>query len=307
MTMLVPSQGMLRKARNRRYAVGAFNISNLELLQAVIEAASSQRSPVIIQTSESGIAYGGIKTLAAMTAIAAEDAKIPVALHLDHGQSLESVRAALRNGYTSVMIDASHLSFEQNIAATKKAVRIASPKGVTVEAELGTIGGREDYVKGRIHYTEPSLARQFVDETGVDVLAVAVGTSHGAYKFAAHTRHKLDVKRLAEISRLVKIPLALHGASGVYRDTVRKAIRYGAQLGTTTGNSDAELRTAIGLGISKINTDTDLRIAFTAELRKFLVNHPPALDPREMLGAARQGVREMATRRIKLFGSSGKA
>ena len=305
--MLVSTKGMLEKARNRRYAVGAFNISNLEFLQAVIEAAAAQKSPVIVQTSESGIAYGGIKSLAAMVRTAAEDAKIPVALHLDHGQSIESVRAAIRNGYTSVMIDASHLSLDKNIAATRKAVSIAAAKGVAVEAELGTIGGREDYVRGRIEYTDPQLAQRFVEATGVDVLAVAVGTSHGAYKFSTHARHKLDLRRLAQIAKLVKIPLALHGASGVYRDVVRKASRYGAQLGATTGNSDAEIRASIRLGVSKINTDTDLRLAFTAELRKFIATKPKAIDPREMLGAGRSAVKAMVMKRIQLFGSKGKA
>ncbi|MBI2546377.1 class II fructose-bisphosphate aldolase family protein [Candidatus Woesearchaeota archaeon] len=303
--MLVSSKEVLSKAQKGRYAVGAFNVNDLEMMQAIVAAAMKLRSPVILQTTEGAIEYAGLKYLAGMIKTAAHESKIPIVLHLDHGKSLNTIKQCIREGYTSVMIDASQYEFRKNVAVTKKVVALCHKKGVSVEAELGTIGGAEDKVEARrIILTDPAYAKQFVEKTCVDSLAVAIGTSHGAYKFKGSGR--LDIKRLKQIRSKVKIPLVLHGASGVPKDIVKKAVKYGAKLQDVSGVPDSQIQQAIKNGICKINTDTDLRLSFTAAEREFLAKNPGEFDPRKILNPAKQLVQQTVERRIMLFGSAGK-
>ncbi|MEM4240026.1 MAG: class II fructose-1,6-bisphosphate aldolase [Candidatus Woesearchaeota archaeon] len=304
--MLATLKQVLSKAQKGRYAVGAFNINNLEIMQAIVNAAAKLKSPVILQTSEGAIAYAGIKYLRCLVAQAAQDNKIPIVFHLDHGRDPEIIKEAIKTGYTSVMIDGSHLPFDKNIAITKKIAAMAHAKGISVEGELGTIGGAEEKIIARkIIYTDPNAAKEFVYRTGVDALAVAIGTSHGAYKFAGAA--KLDIARLREIRQKVKIPLVLHGASGVPDWIVAAAEHYGARLGKPEGVPDEQVKMAIKNGICKVNTDTDLRLAFDAGMREFLATAPGDFDPRHILGRARELMQEVVEHRIKLFGSAGKA
>jgi fructose-bisphosphate aldolase class II len=304
--MLATLKSVLAKAQKGKYAVGAFNVNNLEILQAIVAGAAKMKSPVILQTSEGSIAYAGMNYLRCMAMQAAQENKIPIVLHLDHGRDLDIIRAAIKNGYTSVMIDGSHLPLEQNIAVTKKVTQWAHAKGVTVEGELGTIGGAEDKVSARtIKYTDPDAAHQFVDATGIDALAVAIGTSHGAYKFAGEA--KLDIERLKAINKKVSIPLVLHGASEVPEWLVRTAAQYGAKLGRAEGVPEDQVKAAIKNGVAKINTDTDIRIAFDAGVREVVATAPEDFDPRHILGRARTLMQEVVERRIAQFGSGGKA
>lgn len=305
--MLVKSKNILKKAQRGRYAIGAFNINNMEMLQAIITAGTKMRSPLIIQTSEGAINYAGMDYLKAMVNIAAK-APIPVAFHLDHGKNLRIIKKAIDFGYTSVMYDGSSLSFLRNINNTKKVVGWAHRKGITVEAELGSIAGIEDFVsvsERDANFTNPDQAREFVRKTGCDLLAIAIGTSHGAYKFEGSS--KLDFKRLAEIRKKVSAPLVLHGASGVPQVLVRQINRTGGKLKNPRGISDANIRRAIRLGITKINTDTDLRLALTCGIRRTLKKKPDLFDPRKILGPARDLVQKTVEHRIQVFGSRNKA
>lgn len=304
--MLATLKQVLAKADKERYAVGAFNINNLEILQAIVRAAVKLKSPVILQTTEGAIAYAGMKYLRCMVSQAAQEHTIPIVFHLDHGRDLAIIRQAIAGGYTSVMIDGSHLPFEENVAVTKKVVGWARAKGVSVEGELGTIGGVEEKVEARkIILTDPEAAQEFVERTGVDALAVAIGTSHGAYKFAGTAT--LDIARLKAIKRAVKIPLVLHGASGVPDWVVKTAEQYGARLGKPEGVPDDQIREAVRNGIRKVNTDTDLRLAFDAGVREVLATAPEDFDPRHILGRARDLMQQVAEHRITLFGSVGRA
>ncbi len=304
--MLVSSKEVLTKAQKGKYAVGAFNVNDLEIMEAIVAGAIRLRSPVILQTTEGAIEYAGLKYLAGMIKTAAHENKIPIVLHLDHGKDIKIIKQCIKEGYTSVMIDASQYDFDKNISITKKVVSLCHRKGISVEAELGIIGGAEDKVsKRRIILTDTNYAKLFVDKTGVDSLAVAIGTSHGAYKF--NGGGKLDIKRLKEIRAKVKIPLVLHGASGVPRDIVRKAVKYGAKLEDVSGVPDSQIKQAIKNGICKINTDTDLRLSFTAAEREFLAKHPGEFDPRKILKPAKELIQKTVERRIRLFGSGGKA
>ena len=297
---------LLRSAQKGRYAIGAFNVNNLEILQAVVSVAKKLNAPVIVQTSEGAIAYAGLQNLFLLVREAATKSNIPIVLHLDHGRDLALVKRCIELGYTSVMYDGSHLPFAQNVKNTKKVVAWARRKKAFVEAELGTIGGAEDKVEARqIIYTEPDAAARFVRQTGCNSLAVAIGTSHGAYKFAGIA--KLDIGRLQVIRELVDVPLVLHGASGVPRWLADKARQYGACLGEPEGVPDEQLNRAIIHGICKVNTDTDLRLAFDAGLREYLATNCSALDPRQILSHARELMQKVAEQRIELFGSKGKA
>src|SRR3990167_8601514 len=219
-TLFASTRELLHKAQRGKYAVGHFNVNNLEIVQGVVAAAQRLKSPVVLATSEGAIGYAGMKYLYAIAQIAAQESKIPIALHLDHGGDMNVVRSAIRLGYSSVMIDASHEEFEKNVTLTRKIVKLAHSRGVSVEAELGTIGGVEDAVDARhILYTDPMLAKEFVERTGCDFLAIAIGTSHGAYKFVGQA--KLDLKRLQAIRARVRVPLVLRGASGVSGSVVR--------------------------------------------------------------------------------------
>lgn len=307
---LVNSRWILDAAKKDGYAVGAFNTSNLEVTQAIIETAVEKRSPVIVSTSPSALTYAGINHLANIVRNLAEEAPVPVALHLDHGLDFETVVKCIRNGWTSVMIDASKEPFADNVALTRKVVEIAHIAGISVEAELGRLVGVEDHVsvserEGSL--TDPDQAARFVAETDCDVLAIAVGTSHGAYKFKGEA--KLDFPRLREISSLVSIPLALHGASGVNKQIVEKAIRYGAaeKLANASGVPDDSIREAIRYGIQKINIDTDLRLAFVSALRETLATKPDEIDVRKLLQPGREAMKTVIAYKMELFGSAGRA
>jgi fructose-bisphosphate aldolase class II len=304
--MLVSTTEMLRKAQAGKYAVGHFNTSNLEFTQSIISAAEALRAPVIIATSTKAIEYASIKDIALVVRGLAERASVPVALHLDHGPSLKWVALCLENGYTSIMLDASSKSYEENVALTRGAVELCSLRGVPVEAELGVLKGVEDDVSAQEHiYTDPAVAARFVSETGCTSLAVAIGTSHGAYKF--HGEAHLDLARLAAIREHVSVPLVLHGASAVPQALVAQANQFGGAIQDAQGVPDSAIRDAIANGICKVNTDTDVRLAFTAAARRFYAEHPSDFDPRAFLAVTRDAVKELVMDRIKLFGSDGKA
>ena len=305
--MLVTGLEILKKAREEGYGVGAFNVNNMEFLQAVLEAAEEQRSPVILALSEGAMKYGG-RALTLMAVELAKEARVPVAVHLDHGSSYESVLRALRAGFTSVMIDKSHEDFETNVRETRRAVEAAHAVGVTVEAELGRLAGIEEHVavdEKDALLTNPEEARIFMERTGADYLAVAIGTSHGAYK--GKGRPFIDHARLERIARLVPAPLVLHGASAVPPELVERFRASGGEIGEAAGIHPEDIRKAISLGIAKINTDTDLRLAFTALIREALNKNPKEFDPRKYLGPAREAVKEVVKSRMELFGSVGRA
>lgn len=304
--MLVPSLPLLKKARAGKYAVPAFNVNDLEMLKAIMRAAEALRSPIIVQTSEGAIEYAGMDYLVAMVRVAAK-ANIPVVLHLDHGKNLEVIREAIASGYTSVMFDGSALPYEENVRVTKQVVKWGHARRISVEAELGSIKGIEDLVSVAERdavLTNPEQAKQFVKETGCDTLAVAIGTAHGAYKFTGVTH--LDLERLKKIAALVKVPIVLHGASGVMEDVVELAEKHGAKLGEARGVLDEDIKKAIKLGVAKINIDTDLRLAFTAGIREAIDELPKVIDPRKLLEPANLLMTEVAKYKINLFGSKGK-
>lgn len=282
---LVPLADLLKKAEQGGYAIGAFNCNNMEIVQSIVMAAEAERSPVIVQASQGAIKYAGLGYIIALARQAAERAAVPVVLHLDHGTSFDQVMQCIRFGFTSVMYDGSHHPLDENIAQTRKVVEIARVFGVSVEAELGRIGGTEDDISvsdAEAFYTDPAEAERFVQETDVDALAVAVGTAHGQYKGDP----KLDFDLLAEISKRISCPVVLHGSSGV---------------------SDESIRAAIDRGVRKINIDTNIRETFVGAMRKVLDDNPKEIDPRKVLGPARDAGVEIIREKIRLFGSSGKA
>jgi len=283
--MLVTGKEILDRAHKEGYAVGAFNINNMEILQAVIAAAEEENAPVIIQTSEGAIKYAGIKYLSALVRLAASEAKVPVALHLDHGTTYETIISCIANGWTSVMIDGSHHPLEENIAVTREIVKVAHAAGVSVEAELGRLGGVEDNIavdEKDAMLTSPDEAEIFAREAGVDSLAIAIGTAHGKYK----GEPKLDFDRLVEIKKRLNMPIVLHGASGVPDEAIKKAVE---------------------LGINKINIDTDVRLAFTEGVKNVIINKPEEYDPRKICGPAREEMKKVVKEKIRLFGCSNKA
>lgn len=283
--MLVSGKELFQAAKKGGYAVGAFNLNNMEILQAIIEAAEEENSPVFLQASQGGIKYAGIEYIAGIAKIAAEKAKVPVALNLDHGTSFDQVVHCVRNGFSAVMIDGSQYPYEENIALTQKVIEIAHTIGVSVEAELGKIGGVEDdiVVSSRdATFTDPQEAAEFVERTNVDALAIAIGTAHGVYK----GEPKLDFQRLAAIAAATDVPLVLHGASGVGDESIRKAVPH---------------------GICKINIDTELRIAFSKAIHEVLAKNPNEIDPRKMLGPARDAMKQVVKTKMRLFGSAGQA
>lgn len=305
--MLVTNKDLMVPARRNGYGIGAFNVNNLEAVLAVAEAATEEKSPAIVAVTPGAIKYGGLPYLSRIVRTAAELASLPVALHLDHGEDFETASKCVGAGFTSVMIDGSSLKFEDNTALTKRVVEMAHPKGVSVEAELGRLAGVEESTveeKDAI-LTDPAVAKEFVDRTGVDTLAVAIGTSHGAYKFKAEP--KLDFERLKLITKQVSIPLVLHGASSVPSWIIEKASKYGAELGGAKGIPAEHIQKAISMGIAKINIDTDLRLAFTAAVREVLANSPKEFDPRKILGPAKEAMKQVIKGKMRLFGSSGKA
>ena len=305
--MLVTNKKLLSAAMAKGYAVGAFNIQNLETLLAVVEASTEERSPVIVAATPSTIKYAGLEYLAGMVKTAAESAPVPMSLHLDHGKDIETVSKCIDAGFTSVMIDGSRLNFEENIALTKRVTRLAHSKGISVEGELGRLAGVEEATveEKEAVLTDPEAAKEFVERTSVDALAVAIGTCHGAYKFKGEP--KLDFERLKAIRKKVKVLLVLHGASSVPSWIIKKATKYGAELSGAQGIPDEHIKEAISLGITKINIDTDLRLAFTCAIREILTGSPKEFDPRKILGPAKEAVKEVIKGKMRLFGSSAKA
>ena len=305
--MLVTNKDVLMPARQNGYAVGAFNINNLESLLAVNEAALEENSPVIVAVTPSAIKYAGLSYLSKIVRTAAESTSVPMSLHLDHGETFDTVQKCVEAGFSSVMFDGSFLKFEENVALTRKVVDLAHEKGISVEAELGRLAGVEESTveEKEAVLTDPNVAKEFIERTGVDALAVAIGTSHGAYKFKAEP--KLDFERLKLIKERVNVPLVLHGASSVPQWIIEKASKYGAELTGARGIPEEHIKKAISLGISKINIDTDLRLAFTATVREVLANSPKEFDPRKILGPAKDAMKEVVKGKMRLFGSSGKA
>ena len=306
--MLVTLKQILSKARRGKYAVGAFNVNNLEMIQAVMRAAEAEKSPAIISTSEGAIHYAGMEELGALARLAAGRSKRPIAFHLDHGKNVDLIKKAIRSGlYTSVMFDGSSLPYAENVRTTRDIVALARKTGVSVEAELGAIAGIEDFVTvedRNAHLTDPAQAVEFVKKTGCDALAIAVGTKHGAYKFSGEST--LDYARIRAIAAAVTVPLVLHGASGVPETIKKVCIRYGCDLADAKGVSDASIRKAVALGINKVNIDTDLRIAFDAGIRQFLHDNPKVIDPREILKPATELIVTVIRQKMRLLGSSGK-
>lgn len=304
--MLTTTKKILDKANKGGYAVAAFNTNNMEMTQAIIEAAVLMKSPVIIATSEGAIKYAGLNWLKALIEEAAK-APVPVAMHLDHGKDLDLIKECINIGYTSVMIDASSLEYKENVKITKKVVAMAKKKGVSVEAELGAIAGIEDFVSvdsRNAHLTDPDQAAEFVKLTGCDSLAIAIGTAHGINKFTK--KPELDFKRLKEIKSKVKVPLVLHGASEVDERMLHIAQKYGAKLKNAKGVNDTLMKKAVKLGINKVNTDTDLRLAFDAGVREVIKTKPDVFDPRLILGQAKEYMRQVAMERIQVLGSKNK-
>ena len=306
---LIGPKEMFAAAYKGQYAVGAFNVNNMEIVQGIMQAASEEKSPVILQVSAGARKYAGQTYIMKLVEAAlAEDLSVPVVVHLDHGPDFEMCAACIDGGFTSVMIDGSHLPYEDNVALTRKVVEYAHPRGVWVEAELGKLAGVEEHVSSAEHvYTDPAQAVDFVERTGCDSLAIAIGTSHGAYKFKGDA--KLDFDRLEEISRrLPEYPLVLHGASSVPQEFVELCNQYGGKVGGAKGVPEEMLRRAASLGICKINVDTDIRLALTASIRRHLVAHPEDFDPRAYLKPAREAVKKMVAHKIRnVMGSSGKA
>ncbi|MBI5881351.1 class II fructose-1,6-bisphosphate aldolase [archaeon] len=304
--MLLTNKQLQSKAEKGHYAVGAFNVYDMESVQAVVKAAELESSPAIIATTEGAIEYAGHEFLAMLIKLAASKSKMPFSMHLDHGKDMDIIKNCIKLGYTSVMIDAPHFDFNKNIETTRKVVAMAHKRGVSVEAELGTIGGVEDSVSTKqIILTDPRDAKEFAEKTGCDTLAVAIGTSHGAYKFPGESR--LDIQRLIELKKVIKIPLVLHGASGIPDAILQKARLFGAILGDAHGVSDSDIKAAVANGISKVNIDSDLRLTFDASVREVLKTKPEEFDPRKILGPARDQMTEIVRYKMKLFGSSGKA
>ena len=306
---LVTTKEMFKKAYEGNYAVGAFNVNNMEIIQGIVDAAKEERSPLILQVSAGARKYAKHVYLMKLVEAAVEDSGLPIALHLDHGDDFEICKSCIDGGFTSVMIDGSKHSFEDNIALTKRVVEYAHERGVVVEAELGKLAGVEDDVqvdaKDAI-YTNPDQAVEFVERTGVDSLAIAIGTSHGAYKFKGEP--KLDFVRLEKISSLLpNFPLVLHGASTVLPEFVELCNKYGGNVAGAQGVPENLLRQAAQLGVCKINIDTDLRLAMTASIRKHLAENPGDFDPRQYLKPAREALQAMVAHKMKnVLGSSNK-
>ncbi|RTH10982.1 fructose-1,6-bisphosphate aldolase, class II [Thermus scotoductus] len=299
---------VLDKARREGYAVPGFNTNNLEITQAILEVADELRAPVFIQVSDGARKYAGMENLANLVKDMASRVRVPVVLHLDHGADFKMVMQALRAGFTSVMIDASHHPFEENVAETKKVVEAAHAVGVSVEAELGRLQGIEDNIQvseAEAFLTDPDEAERFVAETGIDYLAIAIGTSHGAYK--GKGRPYIDHKRLEEISKRVSIPLVLHGASGVPTWLKEKLLATGAELKEATGIHDEDIKKAIPNGIAKINIDTDLRLAMTLGIREVVVGNPKEFDPRKIIGKGRDYLKQVIREKFELMSTVGRA
>lgn len=307
---LVTSKEMFKKSIKEGFAIGAFNINNMEFVQAIMDAATNQNSPVILQTSSSAIKYARIPYLKNMVEAGLEEHDIPVVLHLDHGPDFETCKLCVDSGYTSVMFDGSKYDFETNVKLTKQVVDYAHDHGVVVEAELGKLAGIEDDVNVAANdamYTDPEQALEFVQRTGCDSLAIAIGTSHGAYKFKGEARLRFDILEKVK-SLMPDVPIVLHGASTVIPEYVEMCNKYGANMPGAKGVPDEMLHEASQRGVSKINVDTDLRLAMTAGIRKTFIESPEVFDPRKYMGLGRQFIQETVEHKMRdVFGSSNKA
>lgn len=305
---LVTSHQLFRDAYQNHYAIGAFNINNMEILQGIVEAAHEERAPLILQVSKGARKYARPEFIRKLVEAALEITDVPIVLHLDHGDSFELVKSCVDGGFTSVMIDGSHLPFEENVALTRKCVEYAHDRGVPVEAELGRLAGIEEHVSVEERdavFTDPDQAAEFVERTGCDSLAVAIGTSHGAYKFKGEP--KLDFERLREIEkRLPGFPLVLHGASSVLPEFVEACNKYGGKLPGAKGVPEEMIREAAKGGVCKVNIDTDLRLAMTATIRRVFAEKPEEFDPRKYLGPARDAIREMVRHKLHVLGCAGR-
>ena len=307
---LVTTKEMFEKSMKEHFAIGAFNVNNMEIIQGITDAAAKQNSPVILQASSSAIKYARIGYLKKMVEASLEEHDIPIALHLDHGPDFETCKMCIDGGFTSVMFDGSKYDFEENVRLTKEVVDYAHSKGVVVEAELGKLAGIEDDVNVAADdamYTDPDQAKEFVERTGCDSLAIAIGTSHGAYKFKGEAKLRFDI--LAKIKeKIPNTPIVLHGASTVIPELVEMCNKYGGDIPGAKGVPDEMLHEASLNGVSKINVDTDLRLAMTAEIRKVFVEDPSAFDPRKYLTPARAQIEATVEHKIRdVFGSSNKA
>jgi fructose-bisphosphate aldolase class II len=309
---LVNTREMFQKAYAGGYAVGAFNVNNMEIVQAITEAAKAEQSPLVLQVSSGARKYAKHVYLMKLIEAAVEDTNLPIAVHLDHGADFEICKSCIDGGFTSVMIDGSHFDFDQNIALTRKVVEYAHERNVTVEGELGRLAGIEDAVNVSAEdasFTDPDQVVEFVERTGVDRLAIAIGTSHGAYKFKKGTKPQLRFDILDAVSKkLPGFPIVLHGASSVVPEYVDMVNRYGGDMPDAIGIPEDMLRKAAQSAVCKINIDSDLRLAFTGELRKYLAEHPSHFDPRQYLSPVRDGLREMVRQKIvNVLGCAGKA
>ncbi len=309
---LVNTKEMFQKAYDGGYAVGAFNVNNMEIVQGIVDACQELRSPVILQVSGSARKYARHAYLYKMVQAAVEETGLPIALHLDHGSSFELCKDCIDGGFTSVMFDGSHLPYEENVAITKQVVEYAHARNVTVEAELGQLAGVEDEVSvesDKANYTDPDQVQDFVTRTGCDSLAIAIGTSHGAFKFKPGQKPQLRFDILQEVmDRLPGFPIVLHGASSVMPEYVAIINRYGGQMADAIGIPEDMLRKAASMAVCKINVDSDLRIALTAGVRKHLAENPTHFDPRQYLGEGRDCITAVVKHKIEtVLGSAGKA
>ena len=309
---IVTSTEMFRKAYEGHYAIGAFNVNNMEIVQGITEAAAEVRAPLILQVSAGARKYANHTYLMKLIEAAVIETNLPICVHLDHGDSFELCKSCIDGGFSSVMIDGSKYPFEENVALTKQVVEYAHSKGVVVEGELGRLAGVEDAVNVKAEdssYTRPEEVEEFVTRTGVDSLAIAIGTSHGAYKFKPGTKPQLRFDILAEVEkRLPGFPIVLHGSSSVPQQFVDLINKYGGQMPDAIGVPEEMLREAARMAVCKINIDTDLRMAMTASIRQHFAEHPDHFDPRQYLKPAREAIKEMVKHKIiDVLGCDGKA
>ena len=307
---LVNTTEMFKKAYEGGYAIGAFNVNNMEIIQGITEGAKMENAPLVLQVSAGARKYANHTYLMKMIEAALEETDLPIAVHLDHGPDFETCKSCIDGGFTSVMIDGSHHSFEENIAVTKKVVEYAHDRGVTVEAELGRLAGVEDDVQVSAEdssYTRPEEVEEFAIRTGCDSLAIAIGTSHGAFKFSGEPHLRFDI--LEDVAkRLPGFPIVLHGASSVIPEYVEMINKFGGSMPGAQGVPESMLRQAASMAVCKINIDSDLRLAFTAMIRKHFAEHPDHFDPRQYLSDARTALRDMVRHKIvNVLGCNGKA
>ncbi len=310
---LVDTKKMFKMAYANGYAVGAFNVNNMEITQGIIEAIAEEKAPLILQISRGARSYASMSYLKAIIDVAvAENPDIPICMHLDHGDTFETCKQCVDDGFTSVMIDGSHHPFEENIKVTKQVVEYAHAHGVVVEAELGQLGGIEEDVIGLSHedvmkhLTDPDQAVEFVDKTGVDSLAVAIGTSHGAYKFKSEPKLAIDVVEKIQ-EKMPGFPLVMHGSSSVLKEFKDLINKYGGQMPDAMGVPESAISQAVKKAVCKVNIDTDLRMALTAKIRQVFAEKPSEFDPRNYLGPGREAIKDMVKHKLRVLGCCGRA